>query len=63
MEPAKKQLPLDVTRTHGKITDLYNSNDTLTATGSDLQALSRAVSKMKGRFNEDNIQATVDHCF
>jgi cardiolipin hydrolase len=63
MEPSTIQLPIDVKRTHDKISNLYSSNDELKPDAATLQDLSRHVSKMKGRFSEDNIQATIDHIF
>lgn len=57
------RVPLAVQQTHKKISDLYADSEDLKPDPGNLQSLSRAVSKMKGRFNEDNIQATIDHVF
>ena len=64
MEPSKKpQLPIEVKKTHDKISALYEGNDELTVDVLTLGDFNRAVNKMKGRFNDDNIQATIDHVF
>ena len=55
--------PAQTEACHQKISDVFFKNDELKQSESDAQDINRLMAKMFGRFEEDNIQATVDHCF
>jgi len=59
----KSDIPAQTKTAHEKIGYLFDQSKDLKQTDADAQDVQRILSKMYGRFEEDNIQATMDHVF
>lgn len=60
---AKKDLPSGIVKAQTRIAALYDGNDTLKSTDEELNGISRNLSKMYGRTEEEWCQTATDHLF
>lgn len=57
------QKPSAVARSHQKITDHFSNDAKMAADEQDVNAVSRAISKMPGRNDRATIESTISHLF